>query len=166
MERVTTPSARRWWDTPARLGSAAFAWTLAHRESHSVSDRTARVDAENLAVVTERRLRCAPVRDAVFSGDGRTLITAGSDRAIIWNVADGHRVIALESAVSRAALSVDAAIAITASNDELGIVKIWDKGVAAGLECLRERRDCGLFGAKCQWRSHRRIQSRAGLARR
>ncbi|NUW38630.1 nSTAND1 domain-containing NTPase [Nonomuraea rhodomycinica] len=72
------------------------------------------------------------VNRALFSRDGRLLVTAGDDGVRLWDVTDPHRPAALSefagdgADVEAAALSADARRLVTAGLD--GSVRVWDVG--------------------------------------
>ena len=69
---------------------------------------------------------------AVFSGDGRELLTAGGGSAQVWDTADGGLLAEFGSGLgetSTAAYSADDRLVVTGHED--GLVRVWDRATSA-----------------------------------
>jgi WD40 repeat protein len=78
-----------------------------------------------------------PVNDALFSPDGKLVVTARYTTATIWAVDTGRRVHTFPGhtdLVIRAAFSPDGKLVVTASAD--GMTRIWDAGAGRSVHTL------------------------------
>jgi WD40 repeat protein len=144
----------------ANIGNTASLWKVPEKrerenaEKSSDSEKTDNLGEEQvldnpLWVLSGHR---GPVKSAVFSPDGRFVLTASDDRtARVWDVTTGREVSVLRGhrrGVLSATFSPDGSRMITSSDD--GMTRIWDAAMGQGF--IEPRRngevDQALFGAQ------------------